>query len=186
MARWWRITESALCRCRMVAALALGVLFTGPGVLAAPRTPALEYAVKAAFLLNFTRFIDWPPEAIPTDAPFTICILGDDPFGSALDQTIHGENVNGHALVVQRTGRAVPKTCQILYVSVSEKGALPEGLEPGVLTVGEGEAFIRDGGMIAFVLDNRRVRFNINLPATRTGKLTLSSRLLAVAKAVEK
>jgi hypothetical protein len=149
--------------------------------------PTLEYQVKAAFLLNFTRFIDWPPESTAAGAPFTICILGDDPFGSALDQTVEGEMVNGQRIVVQRSRRELGKACQILYVDKSEKG-VPEILTNvgrGVLTVGEGEKFLREGVMIAFVLDNRRVRFSINLTAARNASLRFSSKLLSVAKEVE-
>jgi hypothetical protein len=153
---------------------------------AAPQS--LEYQVKAAFLLNFTKFIEWHalPETAP-DSVFTICILGEDPFGTVLDRTVEGETVNGRKLVVQRVDH-ISNACQILYISRSEKGSkeLLGKVDPGTLTVGEGDGFTREGGMIAFVLDNRRVRFTINLSATRNALLTLSSRLLAVAKAVEK
>jgi hypothetical protein len=154
---------------------------------------SVEYEVKAAFLLNFTKFIGWPERATPgAESPFSICIWGDDPFGPVLDKTIQGESVNGHPLVVQRLGHTDPKACQILYLGHLEKGTeratkeLLGSLGPGTLTVGEGDNFVRDGGMVAFVVENRRVRFNINLSASRNGLLTMSSRLLAVAKTVYK
>jgi len=156
--------------------------------LAADET--LEYQVKAAFLLNFTKFIDWPAAAFAQpDSPISICILGGDPFGSALDQITAGEVVNGRNIAAERIKQApAPRSCQVLFVAKSEKGSakLVSGLGPGVLTVGEGESFLREGGMIAFVLDNRRVRFEINQTAAGNAGLKLSSKLLNVAKAVEK
>jgi hypothetical protein len=150
---------------------------------------SLEYQVKAAFLLNFTKFVEWPPAAFENStSPISICILGDDPFGKTLNQIVVGEMVNDRKVVVQRTKRAPsPKSCQVLFISSSEKdvGKLLAGLGPGVLTVGEGDGFVREGGMIGFVLENRRVRFEINQSVAGNGGLKLSSKLLSVAKAVE-
>jgi len=148
---------------------------------------SLEYQVKAAFLLNFTKFIDWP-NAVPGDAPFTICLLGDDPFGGALDRIIEGETVNGRRLIVERIRRQQAQSCQIVYVSRSEKevSRFLSGLGRGVLTVGEGNQFLREGGMIAFVVSSRHVRFDVNQTAAVNAGLRLSSKLLSVARAVEK
>jgi len=148
-----------------------------------------DYQVKAAFLLNFTKFIEWPAAAFAArDAPIAICILGDDPFGSALDQIVAGEVVNGRPVAAQRIKRVPPpKSCQVLFVGRPEKDAaeiLP-GLGPGILTVGEGPSFVHGGGMIAFVVENRRVRFEINQAAAENAGIKLSSRLLNVAKSVE-
>lgn len=148
-----------------------------------------EYQVKAVFLLNFTKFVEWPTaESAAADAPISICILGDDPFGHTLDQIVAGEVVNGRKLVVQRIQASQPKSCEVLFVSQSEKEIpkILEDLPSGVLTVGEGESFLRAGGMIAFVLENRRVRFDINQSAARNAKLKISSKLLSVARSVEK
>jgi hypothetical protein len=148
-----------------------------------------EYQVKAAFLLNFTKFAEWPAAAFAApDSPIAICILGDDPFGGALDQMVAGEVVNRRKVATLRIKRAPPpKSCQVLFAGGSEND-LPKilpGLGPGVLTVGEGETFMRGGGMIAFVLENRRVRFEINQTAAENAGIKLSSRLLNVAKSVE-
>jgi YfiR/HmsC-like len=149
----------------------------------------LEYQVKAAFLLNFTKFIEWPPAAFgAADSPIAICVLGDDPFGNALDQVVAGEVVNGRKVVVQRIKKALPpQSCQVLFFSRTENplNTLP-GVGPGVLTIGEGEHFTRAGGMIAFVLENRRVRFGINETAAEAAGLKLSSKLLNVARFVQK
>ncbi|HXM44851.1 MAG TPA: YfiR family protein [Bryobacteraceae bacterium] len=148
-----------------------------------------EYQVKAAFLLNFTKFIEWPAAAFAaSDSPIAICVLGDDPFGSALDQIVAGEVVNGRKVAAQRLKRAPPpKSCQLLFVGGPEKevSKILPGLGPGVLTIGEGETFVRAGGMVAFVMENRRVRFEINQTAAENAGIKLSSRLLNVAKSVE-
>jgi hypothetical protein len=151
---------------------------------------ALEYEVKAAYLLNFTKFIEWPAEAFGApDSPFAVCILGDDPFGNTLDQTVAGEVVSGRKVVVQRIKDApAPKLCQMMFISSSEKEALKTlpGLGVGVLTIGEGENFYHDGGMIAFVLEKSRVRFGINVTVAETAGLKLSSKLLNIAISVQK
>ena len=150
----------------------------------------LEYQVKAAFLLNFTKFVQWPASAFADEnSPVAICILGEDPFGNTLDEMVRGEALNGRQLVVQRIRRQVePKACQVLFVSKSEKDVARTlaDLGTGVLTVGEGEKFLRDGGIIAFVIQDRRVRFDIDQAAAVKARITLSSRLMNVARSVEK
>jgi YfiR/HmsC-like len=149
---------------------------------------AEEYEVKAAFLLNFTKFIAWPPDAFAdVHSPLAICVLGDDPFGNALDEMVKGETVSGHALRVQRIHRAPEsKACQVLYFATSQREAekILGDVRPGVLTVGEGDKFLRDGGVIAFVIQDRRVRFDISQNAAAKAKLMLSSRLMMVARTV--
>lgn len=149
----------------------------------------LEYQVKAVFLLNFTKFIEWPAAAFERpESPVTICILGEDPFGAALSQVVSGEVVNGRKVAVQRIKHVpAPKSCQVLFVGRPEGPAgksLPD-LGPGVLTVGEGESFEREGGMIAFIIENRRVRFDVNQAAAGRAGLKISSKLLSVAREVQ-
>jgi hypothetical protein len=153
---------------------------------AADRQPQ-EYEVKSAFLLNFTKFIEWPAPASP-DAPFTICILGEDPFGPLLDRMVSGETVGGRKLAVHRISRDRPARCQILFASAHERD-LSETLSTlprGVLTVGEGAEFLRDGGMISFVVEDRRVRFDVSQRSALKAGLRISSKLLSVARSVEK
>jgi hypothetical protein len=150
----------------------------------------LEYKVKAAFLLNFTKFVDWPAAAFAEpDSPFLICILGEDPFGQTLDQLVAGEVVNGRKVAVQRIRNSpAPKSCKVLFIGRSV-GDLPEllpSLGQGLLTVGDREDFIGEGGMIAFVIENRRVRFDINQAAAENAGLKLSARLLNVARSVKR
>jgi hypothetical protein len=169
-------------------------VFAGSGFpLVAPcagAEPTLEYQVKAAFLLNFTKFIEWPPETFSdAGSPFVICVLGKDPFGHVLDQLAEGEKVAGRPLEIRRVSASpLPKACQIIFIGGAEKDhpAVPMGLGPGVLTVGEGESFAHAGGIISFVIDNRRVRFDINQSAAERALLKLSSKLLNVARSVER
>ncbi len=149
----------------------------------------MEYGVKAAFLLNFTKFIEWPPTAFAQPgAPFTICVLGEDPFGRMLDNIVAGETANGRRLVVERLRRPPVSGCQVLFVARSEKdpAKILQGAGPGVLTVGETESFLQDGGVIALLLENRRVRFDVNLRAAENSGVTISSKLLNVARSVKK
>jgi hypothetical protein len=153
-------------------------------------SPPLESQVKAAFLLNYTKFTEWPPAAFAGPAaPISICVLADNGFDRALEQMIEGEIVDGRRVALQRIKQApAPKSCQVLFLSSSPKGdsAILASVGPGVLTVGEGESFLHEGGMVAFVVENRRVRFDINQTAAEKAGLKLSSRLLSVARSVEK
>jgi hypothetical protein len=152
--------------------------------------PTLEYQVKAAFLLNFTKFVEWSPDAFANaQAPLEICILGRDPFGHVLDDVVQGEVANGRRIQIRRITVPPPaQTCQVLFVDSALKDIrrILGALAPTVLTVSEGEPFIAGGGMIAFVVDNRRVRFDINQTAADNGALKLSSKLLSVARSVSK
>jgi len=168
--------------------IACALLCASAGALQAQ--PVLEYEVKAAFLLNFAKFVDWPPSAFAAaDSPIAICILGEDPFGHAIDDVVQGESVNGRKVIVRRINQTpAAQTCQILFSAETGRNvrAILESLGPGVLTVGDGDEFVRQGGMIGFQLENRHVRFDINQRAAELGNVKISSRLLAVARAVEK
>jgi hypothetical protein len=150
----------------------------------------LEYSVKAAFLVNFTKFVQWPTSAFESArSPLHICILGDDPFEGALDHAAAGETVLGRSLAVQHLRRPpAPKLCQVVFIAASEKEVKRTlgAIGPGVLTVGEGTGFLADGGMIAFIIDNRRVRFDVQITAVTSGGLAISSRMLTVARTVHK
>jgi hypothetical protein len=158
-----------------------------------PGTPAQsspEYQLKAVFLFNFAQFVEWPASAFPEpDTPLGICILGEDPFGGYLDETVRGETVANHPLAVRRY-RMVDeiKGCHILFVSRREQGHVGEILDSlkgrSVLTVSDAERFASHGGMIRFVTDHNRIRLRINLDAARAANLTLSSKLLRPAQIV--
>jgi hypothetical protein len=183
-----QVTHSRRIRAR-VAGLLLCLLSARAAYSQSADSP-VEYQVKAAFLLNFTKFIDWPAASFANpDSPITICILGKDPFGSVLDEIVQGETVNTRKVTVQRISQPPgPQTCHVVFVSEPDKDISKtlSGLGRGVLTVGQGDRFLRDGGMVALVVDNRRVRFDINQTAATGAGLGLSARLLNVARAVEK
>ncbi len=150
----------------------------------------LEYQVKAAFLFNFAKFAEWPADAFEgPDDPITICVAGDDPFGESLDAVVRGETVSGRRLTVRRTqSLSKLKDCQIVFVPRSERArrrAILSSLEgTAVLSVGEDDGFLTDGGVVRFVLDQNRIRFEINLAAAEGNRLKLSSKLLRLARAV--
>ncbi len=156
---------------------------------AAADPPPLEYQVKAAFLLNFTKFIEWPAQDFTAaDSPISICVLGDAPVGAVLQQMVEGEEVGGRKLTMQRTPSDPSKSCQVLFVSKSDKEGtrLIGEMGRGVLTVGEEGDFLARGGMINFIIEDRRVRFDINQRAVERSSLKLSSKLFQVARKVEK
>lgn len=157
-------------------------------LLAAAQEPPSEYEVKAAFLLNFTKFIDWPPSAFSSPGePFRICIAGENPFGGALTRIVQGERVNSHPLAVEKLRLDPLSRCQIIFFNRPAKSAreLIPRLGPGVLTVGETDDFLETGGAIRFVLENNHVRFDVNQTAARRAGLAISSRLLKIARYVE-
>ena len=149
-----------------------------------------EYQLKAAFLLNFTKFVEWPPAAFRLpDSPIAICIIGDDPFGSDLDRLVEGEAVDGHRIVVSRFAHLPEaQACQVAFFSKSAPIAeeLPMGAASPVLTVGERAGFLKSGGVIELSVEDRRVRFSVSQKAAETNGLKVSSRLLNVAKTVER
>jgi len=161
------------------------VLLLPPRVVPAAED-AGEYPLKAAFLLNFARFVEWSGLPAADEASLALCILGRDPFGAALD-LVEGKPVRSRRLVVKRI-KAVADApgCQVLFVSASERARLPEilaalGSAP-VLTVSDQEDFVHAGGMIGFLTLDDRIRFDVNLAAAQRASLQLSSQLLKLAR----
>ncbi len=149
-----------------------------------------EYAVKAAFLFNFAKFVDWPAATFPdANKPIIIGVLGDDPFGQQLEETVQGELILGRKVVIQRSSQVDDlKACQLLFICKSEKNKISEIIaalgNANILTVGETEGFARHGGIIGFYLDNNKVRFEINPDAAKSHGLKISSKLLGLARIV--
>jgi hypothetical protein len=157
--------------------------------LAQPAAASLEYEVKAAYLLNFVRFVQWPERVAAGPTPIAVCVLRHNPFGDALRQIVEGELVGGRPVVTRHiaTPDAAPG-CQIVFVPqsvVDEDGSIAVPIEPGVLTVGESDAFLDLGGIISFFEDQGRIRFAISPAAAERSQLRLSARLLGVARLVE-
>jgi hypothetical protein len=148
--------------------------------------------VKATYLFNFGRFTSWPQAANAEEAKqFSVCVLGLDPFGPALDMTMAGETIAGKPMVARRITRAAEATgCRILFVSSSEESQLPSILRAAegarALTVSDLPQFAARGGMIQFVSQGNRIRFEVNLTAVEEAKLILSSELLKVATTVRR
>lgn len=163
-----------------------------PALLRAQQYKAGEYEVKAAYLYNFRRFVEWPQRSSKKEKePFAICVLGKDPFGTVLDNTVSGEGAAGGPLIARRLSKPEDAlTCQILFVGSSEENHLKEifGVlgKASVLTVSDIPRFSENGGMIQFVLKGDKVRFEVNLSNATDAGLTVSSELLKVAVAVRK
>ena len=154
------------------------------------KAQSTEYQVKAVFLFNFAQFVDWPNSAFPeAQAPLVIGVLGDDPFGAYLDETVRGEKVNNRPVIVQRY-RSIGeiKSCHVLFISRSEMDRLEQILASlkgqSILTVGDFDGFARRGGMIRFVMEKNKIRLRIGLEAAKAANMTISSKLLRPAEIV--
>jgi len=150
-----------------------------------------EYLIKAGFIYNFARLVEWPATAFAQpDSPIVIGIWGTDPFGPVIDQVLDGKRVNGRGFVVKRLKSLNDlKDCHILFVSSSEVARLNEAIHltksMPVLTIGEMPGFARHGGIINLTLEDSKVRFEVNVEAAKEAELNISSRLLALAKIIQ-
>src|SRR5690606_1981734 len=151
---------------------------------AAQGRPAPEYQVKAAFIYNFTRFISWPDDAFSSpDAPFVIGILGSNPFGTYLSDIVKGEAVGKHPIVIQHF-RSIKDigSCHILFVSSKEGAVLSTARRYGVLTIGDSGSPPKWNGVIRFFKEENKIRLQINTASAKDANLTISSKLLNVAR----
>jgi hypothetical protein len=187
------VCKSARRRLRGLAGfgfLVSALLFSGGLDLPVQSASTAEYQLKAAFVYNFSQFVVWPAGSFSgAQSQIVIAVVGDDPFGGSLEEIVRGQKANNHPLVVQRFRQIEEiKTCHILFVSRSEAGRLNQIVATlrsrNILTVSDIEGFAQHGGMIAFVTENNRIRFKINLGAVKAGNLTISSKLLRVAEIV--
>ena len=175
----------ALLRCRPALAAALTLALAMPAAI--PAQGANEYEVKAAFLFNFTRFVDWPQSS--GSGLFCIGIVGADPFAGALEQAVKGRLAGGHAITVEhfKLGEEAA-ACQIVFISGADakkmRAALGRLQHAAVLTVGEGPGFCHSGGVIAFQVEDNKVRLDINPEAAQRARLQISSKLLTLATLV--
>ncbi len=168
----------------------LGLLLLSSG--RAQDSPPSEHQIKAAFIFNFAKFVEWPREALPGPSlPMVIGILGDGSFGADFQQALANKVINDRPLLVKEFRQAADVTnCHILFISASVLNALGEKERreimenlgrSNVLTIGEAPGFTEDGGMINFVMENNKIRFQINEPAAKKAKLKVSSKLLSLA-----
>jgi hypothetical protein len=164
------------------------VLWLSGLVASAQIGPSREYQVKAVFLFNFAQFVEWPAAAfIGANSPIVIGVLGENPFGDYLDETVRGERVEARPLEVQRYLQVDEiKTCHVLFISRSEAHHLEQILASlknrSVLIVGDGDDFVQRGGMVRLATAQNKIRLIINVGATKAANLTLSSKLLRSAE----
>lgn len=153
-----------------------------------------EYLIKAGFIYNFAKLVEWPTSAFAQpDSPIVIGILGNDPFGTTLDRIVADKKVDGRGFAVRRVKWSKDfkdvKDCNILFVSLSEKEHMDSVVEAmkglPILTIGDVPGFAKRGGIINFTLEDNKVRFEVNVEAAKRADLTISSRLLTLAKIVQ-
>ncbi|HYG64997.1 MAG TPA: YfiR family protein [Thermoanaerobaculia bacterium] len=176
-----------LRRTVLLALLALVPLV--PAALLGQRAASPEYQVKAAFLYNFTKFVEWLDARPGERSPLRLCVLGNDPFGETLDGIVFGEMVGSRPLLPERVDAGEPlnslRSCQVLFVSRSERARVREVLESlaetPVLTVSDLQGFLDAGGHIQFVMQGNKVRFAIDQAAAERSRLRISSKLLRLA-----
>ncbi len=184
---------------RLTTAIAiLPILLAATALRAQEASGSSEYLIKAGFIYNFANLVQWPSSSFSqSDSPIVIVILGEDHFGNTLDRALDGKKVNSRSFVIKRARTVTElqrtlgpqKDCQILYVSSSEMPHLGEAIQilkgVPVLTIGETPGFAKDGGIINLILEDNKVRFEVNVRAAKDADLNISSRLLALARIVQ-
>ncbi len=152
--------------------------------------PPGEYQLKAVFLFNFAKFVDWPATSFAgPQSPFVVCILGPAPFGRAVDDVFRDKTVDNRPVVIERFKNiAQARQCHMVFVSQSEGFHLADIIlhlrGECVLLVGESDGFAEAGGVIQFVIEDNRVHFLINPDAAGRAGLKISSQLLSLARVV--
>ena len=188
---WNEITATAVGRSRfgaLVLVAVLGVLRATP-VWAQTSTP-VEYQVKAAFLFNFAKFVEWPPGAFLSETtPITLCVFGQDPFGGVLEEIARGEAIQNREVLIRQTNELPSlNACQLIFVGNKEHKRLSELLNTvrgvSTLVVGETEGDAEAGAVIQFFSEGGQLRFAVNVDAMQRAKVSFSSKLLALAKIV--
>jgi hypothetical protein len=174
---------------RLIRAALSFILFTG-WVCPGQSGGVAEYDVKATFLYDFAKFVDWPKTAVGSDqSPFVLCVVGADPFGAMLDSTVRGQRIDRHEISIRRVSSSGDLTgCRIAFISRSESKHLPailDGLKgSSTLVVGDSQDFAKRGGGIQLYLEDNAVRFSINIDSVRRAHLAISSNVLALATIV--
>lgn len=175
-----------MMRAVVVFAVAVVAVFLVRPVLSQSRVYD-EYAIKAALLYNFSKFVTWPDEESPPTEHFEICVYGRDPYGETID-AVSQRQTKGRPISIVRYGRLTAGDCQIAFIGQSETYRLEEAItffrDKPILTISETPNFVDKGGMIGLISDQSRVNFEINLRAARTARLAVSSQLLRIARRV--
>ena len=168
----------------MIRRLLVALLAVASLALPAAQEVTLEYQVKAAYLYNFVKYVEWPE---PFTGPILICIAGQNPFGTVLEDLLRNERIRGVPVRTEVIPGPIDE-CHVIFTPRTSK--IPVYLKAAAgtptLTVGETDRFFELGGMINFFLvDGKNVRFEINRPAAERAKLRISSRLLDLARLAE-
>jgi len=154
--------------------------------------PTREYLVKAAFIYNFTQFVQWPTDALgDQDTPFIVAVVGDNPFDSALEHAVADKTVEGHPIVVRYFSSADQiQACHLLFVPASQDGAtsaiLGKVANMPVLSVGEGDSFLPSGGGIRLFIEDGRMRFELDPDVLEASNLKASAKLMKLARIYKK
>jgi YfiR/HmsC-like len=170
--------------------LVLAMLVCARGYGENTAQPPSEYQVKAAFLYNFVKFVEWPATPEEQTRPIELCVLGKDPFRGELQRAVDGKAVSGRSLIIRQMSEAsAAQSCHVLFMAVSEAGRVADILKTvaawNILTVSELDRFLDRGGMINFIMQGQRVRFEINPAAAVRARLTISSKLLQLGAAAD-
>jgi hypothetical protein len=171
----------------VVTVIAAAILLIGLPLVQGQRPRPSEYEVKATYLYNFSKFVDWPAKGTHSQSDsFTICVLGEDPFGPALNTTLADESIAGKSVVAKRIPTLQDAAnCRVLFISSSEDKQLTQIFamlgDASVLTVSDLPQFTRRGGMVQFLLQDNKIRFEVNLASAERAGLSFSSELLKVA-----
>jgi YfiR/HmsC-like len=185
-----RLSGCATCSRLLALAIAAGLWLSTQMVAAQGAEPS-EQQVKAAFLVNFPKYVEWPPECFAkTNEPIVLAILGDARLEDELSKMVNGKTINGHPLKVKRMVEAESAgACHLLFIGASAQPQWPKILEnlsqTSVLTVGDSDEFLKAGGMIRLARRDRKIRLEVDLQAAQAARLQISSKLLAVADVVK-
>jgi hypothetical protein len=164
-------------------------LLLSRGNCSVPQTLS-EYQIKAGYLFNFTRFVEWPEKAFATTtSPIMICIVGNTPLTNTLSDTVVGKVVNGRAVSIKPVKATDElRGCNLVFVSAAQVGGIERILrrakDMSVLSVGEAPNFAQSGGMINFFVQDNKVKLELNLDAAARANLKISAKLIAVSRLV--
>jgi len=170
----------------MVRALSLILFFGMVTGRASAQSQVDEYRLKAAFLFHFAQFVEWPAGGVPSDE-MVFCIAGEDPFQGDLEKTVQGKLIGGKSVRVRHLKQVQDgRGCQLLFIERKERARdfVVSVKEIPVLTVGETDDFLRQGGIIRFSMEDRKIRFDVNQEAAEKVHLNVSARLLLLARSV--
>ena len=176
-----RHTRSRLTLALVQVAALLAVRLTGQQAAGEDTRPVTgEYVIKAAFLYNFLKYVEWPTPS--TEEPLVLCVAGQNPFGTQLEQLLEGERINGRP-VRSKVILGPERGCDAVFMPATSNRRVYLSAARGapVLTIGETQDFLAEGGMINFLMDGARVRFEIDADAAARENLRISSRLLRLA-----